>query len=298
MSLFLWSTTAANNASADPSVNFAEGQTPGSVNDSCRQLMKSVAEWRDDTNGSLVLGGGTTAYTLSTNQTFTSLTDGLLVAFEVNSTNTDAVTLNVDSLGAKDLITSTGNALVAGDLAAGGKYHACFDSSADDWVLLNYTPQVTEIASGTLMLFVQTSAPTGWTKNTSHNDKALRIVSGTASTGGTVDFTTAFASQSVAGTVGNTAITEAQLPEVTVQAPTYVRSDEGPTASGVDMDDYSETSIRLQDEGHTFGSESTGRILGGVDINFGSGDTHTHTFSGTAIDLAVKYVDCIIAQKD
>jgi hypothetical protein len=30
----------------------------------------------------------------------------------------------------------------------------------------------------------------------------------------------------------------------------------------------------------------------------GSGQTHTHTFSGTAINLAVKYVDVIIAQKD
>ena len=37
----------------------------------------------------------------------------------------------------------------------------------------------TAFASGTKMLFNQTSAPTGWTKVTSSNDVALRVVSGT-----------------------------------------------------------------------------------------------------------------------
>jgi len=41
-------------------------------------------------------------------------------------------------------------------------------------------------ASGTALVFAQTSAPTGWTKSTTHNDKALRVVSGTASSGGSV----------------------------------------------------------------------------------------------------------------
>ena len=49
----------------------------------------------------------------------------------------------------------------------------------------------TAFASGTAMLFQQTSAPTGWTKSTTHNDKALRVVSGTASSGGTSAFSTA-----------------------------------------------------------------------------------------------------------
>ena len=48
--------------------------------------------------------------------------------------------------------------------------------------------------SGTLMLFAQSSAPTGWTKSTTHNNKALRVVSGSASSGGSNAFTTAFGS--------------------------------------------------------------------------------------------------------
>ena len=78
--------------------------------------------------------------------------------------------------------------------------------SANSVILSNGTSWVSGVApgfaSGTVMLFVQTSAPTGWTKSTTHNDKALRVVSGAASNGGTVAFTTAFASKSVTGKIG------------------------------------------------------------------------------------------------
>ena len=42
------------------------------------------------------------------------------------------------------------------------------------------------VPSGTVMVFYQAAAPTGWTKSTSNNDKALRVVSGNGGgTGGT-----------------------------------------------------------------------------------------------------------------
>jgi microcystin-dependent protein len=58
------------------------------------------------------------------------------------------------------------------------------------------------IPSGTVMLFAQTAAPTGWTKSTTHNNKALRVVSGTAGSGGSTAFTAAFGTPTVTGTVG------------------------------------------------------------------------------------------------
>ncbi len=298
MSLFLWSQNAANNATADPSINFAEGQTPGSVNNSARQLMKSIAEWRDDTNGSLVLGGGTTSYTLSTNQSFISLIDGLQVTFEVNATNTDAVTFNVDGLGAKSLLSATGNELVLGDLPAGAKFSACFDLSADCWKLINFTPTAKPFPTGTLMLFAQTSAPVGWTKNTDHDEHTLRVVSGDASIGGTLDFSAVFSSQDVAGTVGETVLTEAQLPDVSLQLETYIRGDHGTIISGVDMDDYTEGSIYHENSGHTGSGTSTARSGGGVLVEFGSDAPHDHSFTGTAIDLDIKYLDVILCEKD
>ncbi|PVX77160.1 hypothetical protein [Paraburkholderia unamae] len=43
--LGLWSQTAANNATADPAINWQEGQPPSSVNDSARAMMAAIATW-------------------------------------------------------------------------------------------------------------------------------------------------------------------------------------------------------------------------------------------------------------
>lgn len=66
-------------------------------------------------------------------------------------------------------------------------------------VLLDSAPA---FEAGTAMLFQQTASPTGWTKSTTHNDKALRVVSGTVGSGGSTAFSTAMAAPSVSGTVG------------------------------------------------------------------------------------------------
>lgn len=62
------------------------------------------------------------------------------------------------------------------------------------------------LPSGTVMLFVQSTAPTGWTKSTAHDNKALRVVSGSAGSGGTVGFTTAFSNKTVSTTTSATGI--------------------------------------------------------------------------------------------
>lgn len=50
------------------------------------------------------------------------------------------------------------------------------------------------IPSGTVMVFYQASAPTGWTKVTTHNDKVLRVVSGSGGgSGGTIATSTSLA---------------------------------------------------------------------------------------------------------
>lgn len=50
------------------------------------------------------------------------------------------------------------------------------------------------LTSGTRLMFQQTSAPTGWTKetNSAFNNVALRVVTGTVSNGGADDFSTVF----------------------------------------------------------------------------------------------------------
>lgn len=122
--------------------------------------------------------------------------------------------------------------------------------------------------SGTAMLFVQTAAPTGWTKSTTHNDKALRIVSGAASTGGSVAFTTAFASGLNAG---NTTLTVNQIPS-------HTHGGAGGAAGG----------------GAGVGDPQTVYDGSGASGATGGGLSHNHTLPS----FAVSYVDVIIATKD
>lgn len=152
MSFWKWSRAAASNANADSTVNWAEGQSPSSVNDSGRAMMAAAAKYRDDISGAIATGGTASAYTLSTYQTFASLTnlDGNLVAFTPHATNEASPTLNVDSLGAKALRSSTGEALPAGTLIEGTPYQALYSNSDSEFILLGFygNPYNVPIASG------------------------------------------------------------------------------------------------------------------------------------------------------
>jgi hypothetical protein len=143
--------------------------------------------------------------------------------------------------------------------------------------------------SGTAMIFQQTSAPTGWTKVTTYNDYALRVVSGTAGTGGTVAFTTAFASQGVSGTVGNTTITTTTMPSHTHTAPGVVLWGASPTGTP-NLFVGTTTAANSGTPSSTYYGPNTGST--------GSDGAHNHSFTGTAINLAVQYVDTIIATKN
>ena len=137
-------------------------------------------------------------------------------------------------------------------------------------------------ATGTLMLFQQTAAPTGWTKQTTHNDKALRVVSGTASSGGTTAFTTVFANQTPTisgGAVAATTLSIAQMPSHTHSYTTNNQINVASTA---------EVAIWASPVGGNTGAQ-------------GGGGSHTHTFTqptSSAITLNVQYVDLIIASKN
>lgn len=209
---------------------------------------------------------------------------------------------------------------------------------------------------GTRMLFQQTNAPTAWTKETIHNDKTLRVVSGPVTTGGSVPFSTAFASKAVTGsnasvvstgTIGNTALSTAQLPahvhgvngntgtvssdhshaysgSTGVESTTHQHLQYTHASGGVQggpfggtLDDLVAANLTPGGQNvlhtHSF-SGQTGGISANhshaISFNSGSagsgaghnhtlvGDAHTHVFTGTAINLAVNYVDIIIGIKD
>lgn len=179
--------------------------------------------------------------------------------------------------------------------------------------------------SGTRMIFNQTAAPVGWTKQTSDTitNSALRAVNGTVGSGGTSSFTVAFsASRTPAGTIGGTtqghSLTNAEL---AAHTHSFSDTDTTSTTGGLSL---GITTTRIAPSTASGSTILTGTIVTGTEttntqsgaahnhnVGFagttgpsGAGTAHTHalganaTFTGTPMNFDVKYTDVIIAQKD
>jgi hypothetical protein len=206
----------------------------------------------------------------------------------------DVPTLNQSTTGNAATATRVSNALTAGSgisFSSGTTY----DGSAP----ITITSSVTSpIPAGTAMVFFQSSAPTGWTQVTTHNNKAMRVVSGAGGgSGGTVAFTTAFASQAVSGSVSITGISGSA--SATTLATSQLASHTH--TYGVTPFDTSGQTVRASQ-----GRQNSASANGTTNAE-GGGGSHTHgftfssgsaSFSGTAINLAVQYIDVIICTKN
>jgi hypothetical protein len=215
------------------------------------------------TTGTLPINRGGTG---STSTTFVNAATNVTGTLPVANGGTGAAALTANNV-------LLGNGTSAVQFVAPGASGNVLTSNGTTWSSAAIIP------SGTVMLFVQTSAPTGWTKSTAHDNKALRVISGTAGTGGSVAFTTAFASQGVSGTVGNHTLTTAEIPSHTHTVDIYSTDPCGSLG-------YIGTVKASGPASYTPSTNATG-----------SGGAHNHSFSGTAINLAVQYVDVIIATK-
>lgn len=121
--------------------------------------------------------------------------------------------------------------------------------------------------AGTRLLFQQSTAPAGWVKDTTHNDKSLRVVNGNVSSGGAVGF-----SSFIAQSIGGTTLSTAQMPSHTHGIP--YENGNYPQRSGVAASGSSWN-------GGESGSTSAG----------GNG-SHTHS-----LNMNLSYVDTVICQK-
>jgi hypothetical protein len=156
----------------------------------------------------------------------------------------------------------------------------------------------TAFASGTKMLFQQSTAPTGWTKDTTHDDKALRVVTGTAGSGGTNAFSTLDATaagtvnSSISGSTAGHTLTISQIPSHTHSQRTD-RVQEG-FDNGTSYAGYSPSAGN-----HSPTTWNIGYTGGGGSHSHGAGSLAvTSTFTGSANALDVQFVDVIIATKD
>jgi hypothetical protein len=129
-------------------------------------------------------------------------------------------------------------------------------------------------APGTVMLFVQSAAPTGWTKSTTHDNKALRVVSGSVTTGGTQNFTAV-----LNGNVGATTLSISQIPSS--QSPVRLICSTASNSGGVSNKSAMAALLPI------FPTATASLVTAAS----GGGGSHTHS-------MDVAYVDVIIATKD
>jgi hypothetical protein len=159
--VYKWSQTAGANANADPHINWAEGQAPSSINDSARAMMAALANYRNDLAGANITGGTSTAYTLASNQGFTSTTDldGVELAFVILSDNGANPTLNVDGVGAFPLVSAASAPIPAGALLSGTVQTATFSKSLGVWKVKGVIANTFNIPLGGLLPYTGTTVP-------------------------------------------------------------------------------------------------------------------------------------------
>jgi len=117
--------------------------------------------------------------------------------------------------------------------------------------------------AATVLMFYQASAPTGWTKVTTQNDKALRVVSGTGGgAGGTRSLSSAV--------TGDHTLTIAEMPSHHHQFPVDLNATAGSNLNSTTAG----AGIALRDTTDT-----------------GNGDPHNHP-------LALAYIDVIVCSKN
>ena len=127
--VYEWDAVAANNNDTPPD-GFPENMADSNVNNSARELMAAIKRWHTDLSG----GGGTSGGTVN-NYTYTTSTgeaayyDGMTFTIKPTVTNTGPSTVNVNSIGAADILLPDGTALVGGELVAGAYYILVYDST-------------------------------------------------------------------------------------------------------------------------------------------------------------------------
>lgn len=217
-----------------------------------------------DSNGAWEVGTGvyTTAGTTLTRVLTISSTGSLL-----SLTGTSQVFITARK---EDILTMTetrtANTVLAGPTSGGAAVPTFRALVAAD------LPAGSAFATGGTVgiVFFMAAAPTAWTKQTTHNDKALRLVSGTGGgSGGSSAFTTVFGKTATDATTISTATMPSHSHTIT---PVYFNTGaSGPALTTSDA------------------AGETDKTTAAT----GSGGSHTHP-----MDIRVTYVDVIICTKD
>lgn len=241
--------------------------------------------------GTLTLLGAVTGY-----QSFSVIGNGNTTYYTISSTSSEwevgiGTYTSAGTTLARTTVLASSNAGAAVNLSAGTK-NVFVTYPAGYSVTAGGNGVNSEFAAATAIVFYQAAAPTGWTKSTTHDNKAIRVVTGATGggSGGTTAFTTVFTNQTPTITTSGLSAGATTLSTAQLASHTHFITN---TISGSGC-----TSARLygcvQGNNSTYVSLSTAAS--------GSGNSHTHSISGSAtssaVTLDVQYVDTIICTKN
>lgn len=160
--------------------------------------------------------------------------------------------------------------------------------------------------AGTKKMFYQANAPTGWTRDATHDNKALRVVSGSGGgSGGNITFTSAFPASAVPISIPISA-----TPQVTNPGGQTAFLVGATTLALSQLPDHTHSSLQSANGGagaNPFSNAGARRFAGntatsGMNESTGGG-AHDHPFSGTAsvsttgsttLGMNVQYIDAIV----
>lgn len=146
-SIYDFATSEASNSTTG-GVNTAENQDPSTVNDGQRTWKQHTARFIDDLGAVNTVGGTGNAITITAAQGWDGygtgagqIATGTLLMFVAANSNSGAVTLNVNGIGAKQIRKFPSGPLASGDIVAGCRYLLIYDSAANSgngaWILVN-----------------------------------------------------------------------------------------------------------------------------------------------------------------
>jgi len=172
-SVYDWSPAAADNATADDAINWAEGQPPSSVNNSARAMMGRLREFIADLGGLAAAGGSADALNVQSHAAVTAYKDGIIIRFRAAVANSAGVSLNLNRLGPRPLLKAglqKAVPLEGGEIQPGGIYECLYNAglAGGGWFLASpaFVPPKPAAAplvpAGAVMPFVFDWQPEGW----------------------------------------------------------------------------------------------------------------------------------------